>query len=121
MTDPRTIHGHRARPLAGGLSLLLLVTVAIANPAGGFQPLLAELTSQTGHERSAFRALSGRLVQAVRIAARRAPRQIAVRPARAWDVNSRGVNDPAPRIPWDAGAAASLVRVELLDLPPPRA
>jgi hypothetical protein len=117
MDSTRTVHGHRARPLAGGLSLFLLVTIAITSPGAAIEPLLAEL-SHVSNDSSTLRGWSGRIVQAVRIA-RAAPRHAHTRPGPTWDTTCRGLRLPVPAAPLAAAAPPSLVRIELRNLPPP--
>jgi|GEM_PF-2175967 len=122
MEEPRSTpcsHGHRARPLAGGLSLLLLIAIAAATPAAGFEPLLCELAGHGGNDRSALRAWSGRIVEAVRSARRVVTRSNAVRPVRAWDA-SLAARHARPTAAVAAGRGPTLLlRVERHNLPPP--
>lgn len=114
-------HGHRSRPLAGGLSLLLLIAIAAATPAAGFEPLLSELAGHGGNDRSALRAWSGRIVEAVRSARRVVTKAPNVRPARAWDASlaARRAGPPAAAGGRDDLGPPLLVRVEWHNLPPP--
>jgi hypothetical protein len=108
------------RSFAGGVSLLLVVALALTTPAVGMQSLLSDL-GQAPVERAGFRLVSGTIASLARGISRRSATEHPVHPAPA--VTARlprpGAATARQSIKGWAEPARMHVRIALLDLPPP--
>jgi hypothetical protein len=109
------------RPI-GGVPLLLVVALAVATPAMGVQSVLADLgaVAPGAAERTGLRLISGTIARLVRGVTGRRSTERPVRPEPAWV--HRPASDEPPTgltVAPETGPAHGLVRVALLDLPPP--
>lgn len=120
-TMVRTTRRSQPRPSLSGVSLLVLVTLTVASSAAAFEPVLSGLQdASAAAERQAVRLLPGSLAKAVR-AGTGFERCSDIARTSGIPAAARAESPAITPVSPAAEPPRPLVRVALLDLPPPTA